>query len=100
MLAITMKKEEYDKFMESYSTTLCRSRSEYARKLLFGKPVKVISRNRSLDDFIEIGVKIRKDLKLLLSKDMFSEAEKQQLKLIVSSIDENLINLVKSCKRR
>lgn len=99
-LNISMQESDYDKFVKAFKTTVYRSKSSYARKLLLGKPVAVIARNRSLDDFIELGVKIRKDLKPLLSKGIFTAAEKDELKRKMTSIEENLIKIVDLCSQR
>lgn len=74
---VLLTDRESQKFLEAYHATHYRSRAAYARKLLLGKPVTVISRNQSLDDFIEIAFKLRKDLHLLSSKEAFSAVEKQ-----------------------
>ena len=95
-----MKEAEYQAFMKGYKATVYRSISAYARKLLLGKPVELIYRNRSLDDFIELAVKIRKELKVLLSKETFTPSEKAELKLKMTFIEENLIRIVELCNRK
>jgi len=97
---ISLHQDEYDKFVSSYKNTVYRSKSSYARKLLLGKPVEIKYRNRSLDDFIEWGVKVRKELKLLLAKDSLTVTEKADLQRKVTSIEENLIKLVDLCTQK
>jgi len=97
---ISLQQEEYDKFVNSYKTTVYRSKSSYARKLLLGKPVEIKYRNRSLDDFIEWAVKVRKELKLLLSKESLTATEKMELQRKVTSIEEKLIKLVDLCTQK
>ncbi|HLZ86464.1 MAG TPA: hypothetical protein VKQ52_04475 [Puia sp.] len=96
-LGIPMTEEEHQAFMKGYKATVYRSISAYARKLLLGKPVQLIYRDRSLDDFIETAVKLRKELKLLLAKDSFTPSEKERLQQDITSIEENLIKLVETC---
>jgi hypothetical protein len=57
----------------------------------------MVYRNRSLDDLIEMGVGLRKDLRLLLSREVLSAAEKEELNKKVISIQERLIQLVDIC---
>lgn len=99
-LNISLHQDEYDKFVKAYKNTIHRSKSSYARKLILGKPVTVVYRNRSLDDFIESAVKIRKDLKLLLSKETFTVAEKEELKRKFTIIETNLIKIVDLCSQK
>src|ERR1700744_5212833 len=74
-LGVYLREKEYQAFMEAFGKSGYRSKTDYARNLVLGKPVKVLSRNRSLDDFIEFGVKLRKELRLLLEKDVFTPSE-------------------------
>ena len=52
-LNIRLSEQEWDKVHQFSSNTTCRSISEYARKLLLNKPVKVFYRNQSFDHFEE-----------------------------------------------
>ncbi|HWK03304.1 MAG TPA: hypothetical protein VNS58_06715 [Puia sp.] len=52
-LNIRLSQEEWDKVHRFSSNTTCRSISEYARKILLNKPVKVFYRNQSFDHFEE-----------------------------------------------
>ncbi len=52
-LNIRLSEPEWDKVHKLSSNTTCRSVSEYARKVLSDKPVKVFYRNQSFDDFEE-----------------------------------------------
>jgi hypothetical protein len=96
---VLLGERESVKFLLAYKATIYRSRAAYARKLLLGKPVTVITRNRSLDDFIETAVRLRRDLRLLLSKEGFTVTEKELLRQKMSSIEENLIQMVNQCKQ-
>ena len=50
-LNIRLSDQEWDKVHQLSSNTTCRSVSEYARKLLLNKPIKVFYRNQSFDHF-------------------------------------------------
>src|SRR5260221_9523826 len=49
-LNVRLSQQEWDKVHKLASNTTCRSTSEYARKLLTGKPVRVFYRNQSFDE--------------------------------------------------
>lgn len=50
-LNIRLSQQEWDKIHKLSFNTTCRSVSEYARKVLSEKPVKVFYRNQSFDNF-------------------------------------------------
>jgi hypothetical protein len=95
-----MKLQDYETFMEGFKNTLYKKKSHYARKLLLGQSVTVTYRNRSLDDLIEMGVGLRKDLRLLLSTGILSPAEKEELSKRIASIEQHLIQFVEACKHK
>jgi hypothetical protein len=99
-LGVYLREEEYQAFLEAFGKSGYRSKTDYARRLVLGKPVKVLARNRSLDDLIELGVKLRKELRLLLTKDMFTPVEKESLIRNIVNIEEHLVKLVESCGRK
>jgi hypothetical protein len=99
-LNIYLREDEYQSFMKAFQNTVYRTRTDYARRLVLGKPVTIMTRNRSLDDFIELGVNLRKELLLLLAKDTFSVAEKENLMGQITLIEELLNNIIKKCRRK
>lgn len=52
-LNIRLTEQQWDKIQRHASNTTCRNVSEYCRKVLLNKPVKVFYRNQSFDDFEE-----------------------------------------------
>ena len=52
-LNLRLSQQEWDKIHRLSSNSTCRSVSEYARKVLAEKPVKVFYRNQSFDEFEE-----------------------------------------------
>jgi hypothetical protein len=52
-LNVRLSQQEWDKVHKLSSNTTCRSVSEYARKVLSEKPVKIFYRNQSFDEFEE-----------------------------------------------
>jgi len=52
-LNIRLSDQEWNKIQHHASATTCRNVSDYCRKVLLNKPVKVFYRNQSFDDFEE-----------------------------------------------
>jgi MobC-like protein len=61
-LHLRLKPEEYEKINRQFNKTTCRKLSEYARKILLGKPLIATTHNQSLDDFMAEAIKLRNDL--------------------------------------
>jgi hypothetical protein len=97
---VSLKKGEYEKFIQAYKNTSYRSKAAYARKLLLGKPPTMLYRNRSLDEFIESGVQLRKLLKLLTAKESLTRDERTELQRQLGSIEYLLITIVDLCKQK
>lgn len=99
MVGFHLSVKEYEEFEQAYKRTMYRSKSEYARKMLLGKPVTTIYRDRSLDDFIESSVQIRKDLKKILTMEVFTPAEREDFNTKVNQVVDNLIKIVERCSQ-
>jgi hypothetical protein len=95
-----LNEKEYEEFMQGCNRTLYRSNSEYARKLLLGKPVTTIFRNRSLDDFIESAVHIRKELKEIVAMEVFTPAEREDFHAKVNQVIDRLIKIIEQCSQK
>ena len=98
-LACYMSERDFQKFEEAWKNTLCRNRSQYMRKMLLGKPVTVLLRNRSLDEFVEIAIKIRKDFDAILSMPSLTANEKKELKDRIDQIQVQIIKVAESCSQ-
>lgn len=61
-LHLRLSPQEYDRLYKQFSRTTCRKISEYARKILLGKPVVATYRNQSLDDFMAEVIQLRSEL--------------------------------------
>ncbi len=57
-LNLRLSQQEWDKIHRLAANSTCRSTSEYARKVLAQKPVKVFYRNQSFDNFEEQMVRL------------------------------------------
>lgn len=54
--------DEKTKIEKAFKKTTCRKLSDYARKILLGKPVVATYRNQSLDDLMAELIKLRSEL--------------------------------------
>ena len=61
-LHLRLKPDEYTKLHKQFEQTTCRKLSNYARKILLGKPVVATYRNQSLDDFMSEMMQLRGEL--------------------------------------
>jgi hypothetical protein len=61
-IGFRVKPEEYDQIQRLFRKSTHRKLSEYARKVLLNKPVKINYRNQSVDDFLEEMVLLKKEL--------------------------------------
>jgi hypothetical protein len=57
-LNLRLTQQEWDKIHRFAANSTCRTTSEYARKVLSQKPVRVFYRNKSFDDFEEQMVRL------------------------------------------
>ena len=70
---------EYAQLHRQFKKTTCRKLSNYARKILLGKPVVATYRNQSLDDFMTEMIRLRSDLNSIGNN--FNQAVKKLLTL-------------------
>ena len=97
VFTVYMSEEQHSRFIEGFNNSIYRFKSEYGRRLLLGEPIKAIYRNRSMDDLIEMGVGLRKDLRRLLAGETFEPALKEELCTKIGAIEEHLIKLIELC---
>ncbi len=64
-VTIRLKHAEYEQLCLQWHKTTYRKFSEYARKLLLSKPVKLTYRNASADAFLEEMLSLKKELSAL-----------------------------------
>ena len=99
-LKICMTKEEYQKVKDAYAATTCRSLSEYLRKLIFRKRITVSYRNRAFDEFIEVGIRLKKALVLFCEQGGSDEQERMRLVRDVEDIKLILIKISEICLQK
>lgn len=61
-LHLRLSDNEHKKLCDKFSKSTCRKLSDYARKVLLGKPVTIKQRNQSLDDFMAEMIGLRNEL--------------------------------------
>jgi hypothetical protein len=59
---VRMTQEEFEKLQAYRKKTTERTNSNYIRKLILNQPVSVLTRNASLDDYLEEIIHLRKEL--------------------------------------
>jgi len=89
-----------EEFNQAYGKTPYRSKSEYSRKMLLGKPITVFHRNKSLDELIELVIRLRKDFKSLSMAETITADESERLLLNVHQIIEQLIKVIEQCSQK
>lgn len=88
-----LSQSELDEVRKKVANSTCRSLSEYSWKLLMGIPITCYYRNKSFDEFVSEGVRIRKEIKQLQGKGLFSKENEERLLLLIGQISHNLNNL-------
>jgi len=89
-LSIYLSPTECEDLHKRMLATTCRSKSEYARKILFGKPLRTLVRNESIDDLTEELVVLRRELAKVAGMPNLTEGERWQLNQSVSQIKEKI----------
>lgn len=64
-ICIRLTQKEYEQLKRQQNQTSDQKLSEFSRKMLLGKPVRIFTRNRSLDLFMEEMILLRKELNFL-----------------------------------
>lgn len=62
LLHVRFTVQEFDKINAHFSKSNCRKISEYIRKILLDKPIKVYHRNQSLDDVMAVLILLKDEL--------------------------------------
>ena len=61
-LHIRLTADEYDRIAKCFKESTCRKLSDYARKMLLGKPVTINCRNASVDSYTEELAQLKTEL--------------------------------------
>jgi len=93
VIYVYLPREEHEQVLSDLGKTTCRSLSEYARKRITGKPITVYYRDQSYDEFIELGIQLKKRLDGLLSENVLTDTDREELAREVTVIKELLIKI-------
>jgi hypothetical protein len=93
----TCSREEYEAIQILARETTCRSFSEYARKVLMGKPVVVTIRNRSLDDLIDVLTGIYANLEGLGARPSWGPKEREEVARVLEMISSTVFKIIEQC---
>jgi len=99
-LGVSMTRKEYEKVKEGFAASTCRTISEYARKLIFGRKITVCYRNRAFDDFMEEAIRLRKALVLFCGQGGFDEREKMNVLQKVEEIRSIVVKISETCSQK
>lgn len=61
-LHLRLSPKEHDQLQAAFKKTTERKLSDYARKILLGKPIIAATRDRSLDDFMAVAIRLKNEL--------------------------------------
>lgn len=59
---IRLSPEEFERLQKKFQSTIHRKLSDYLRQLVLEKPVTVLHRNQSLDDFLALTNRLKNEL--------------------------------------
>ena len=79
VVAVGLFKEDYDRLKRAKLNSVCRTMSEYCRKLLLGKPIRVYYRDQSFDAFVGEAIELRKEMEKIREGGTFSPEGERQL---------------------
>jgi hypothetical protein len=85
---------------DAHAQSTCQSLAEYVRRLLFRKDITVLTRNRSLDDFIGEGIRLRKELQAIREKLPFSPEGEVRLLDLMEEIKINIYKIAELCTQK
>src|SRR6186713_806498 len=89
-LTVSLTPTDLQALKDAHAQTTCQTLAEYARRLLFRKDITVLYRNRSFDDFIGEGIRLRKELQAIREKLPFSPESESKLLELIGEIKINL----------
>jgi hypothetical protein len=94
---IRLTREEHEQFKELAVNSPRQSFSSFLSKKIFDQTVPVFYRNRSIDDFAEQLIGIKRSLDNLVEKKGLTEPEDSPLLLQIAEIKELMIKFSDTC---
>ena len=62
IIGLRLTLEEYEQIAKRCESSTCKKLSEYVRHIIFNKPITILQRNQSFDDFMSEMIVLRKEL--------------------------------------
>jgi len=90
---VCMSTKQYEQLWTAFQNSLEPSMSAYVRKILFGRPVKVLCRDQSYDEFIEAAIQVKKNLTIILAQKWISKEGEAELRCKLSEMIALLIKI-------
>ena len=63
IIGLRLTHPEYEQIAKRCESSTCKKLSEYVRRIIFNKPITLLQRNQSLDDFMSEMIVLRNELK-------------------------------------
>jgi hypothetical protein len=92
-VAFKLTPAEKEKVLNDMSATACRSFTDYARRKLLDKPLTVLYRNQSYDEFTEAYLDFKKDLYGILENGLLAGNDQEWLKERIHVLTNTVIKL-------
>jgi len=92
-IKISLTAEEYEKLSNRFSTSTSRNLAVFVRKLVLGKPVAILYRNQSFDEFMEVAIALRKDLENIRSRLVLNTPDEILIIATIKEIKERINQL-------
>ena len=96
-IALCCTKKEYEAMRELSRKSTSRSFSEYARKVLLGKPVAITHRDLSLDSLIDAINGIRNELERILDHQSLRQADIARLSVLIQEVKALFYKIADKC---
>ena len=97
IINFTCDKEEYETIKTLAKQTTTRGFSEYARKVLMGKPVAVTYRNLSWDGLIDTLAETQRTIERLQQESRWNGVERAELMRLAAEIKSLIYKIVEQC---
>lgn len=85
-----LHQRDWDEVCKKISNSTCQGVSEYVRNLLLGVPITYYTRNKSFDDFVSEGVRIRREIQHIRSDLQLSQESQARLIQLFIEINDQL----------
>jgi len=100
LVKVFLTEGEYEQVKAAYEKSMCKTISEYGRRVLFKKVIKVEYRNRSADDAVETNIQILQELRETLVHPSLSSEERGKIIAAIEKIEISTNNIFYLCSQK